>query len=239
MGIGAPLRHHRAMTAKTRFHRGLRLLGSFALLAAICACGGSDDDDAPPPAPTTPTPPPVVAPAPNAPVGVIAQFDLAPGFTPDPRLSTGNAGGPVQASTLNPSCRGYVTSGQNHMLNLTAPFTNLRIVVSAARDTTLVVQLADGTYRCDDDGGEGMNPLVTGAFPAGLHRIFVGTYSQPAAARRSRTPSASPSSRRSRRPRSGAALPAPDGRPREARPPCRRPPVLVLLPRPRVPRWST
>lgn len=157
------------------------MTAAWTLLAAILACGGSsDDDDAPPPvAPGTNSAATTGTPTPNGAVvvgGVQGTFTLTPGFTPTPQTSTGTAGGPFEASTRSPACRGWIGAVSNHTLNLSQPFTNLRLIVNAPRDTTLVVQLANGTYLCDDDTGEGMNPLVQAAFPAGLHRVFIGSY---------------------------------------------------------------
>lgn len=96
---------------------------------------------------------------------------------PDPNIVRGSSGGAVQASNLNPGCTGWIAQNPNHLLNATAPFTNLRIIVGAgSQDTTLVVQKPDGTYVCDDDS-EGMNPIVQGPIATpGIHRIWVGSY---------------------------------------------------------------
>ena len=143
------------MTKRTA-SKGLRILASWLLLGAILACGGGDDPDEPD--------------DPNT-------FSIAPGFTPDPMTQTGEAGGPFDASTRNSACIGWIGAVSNHTLNLTQAFTNLRVIVSSATDTTLVIQLESGEYRCNDDG-DGLNPVVQGAFPAGRHRVFVGTYGQ-------------------------------------------------------------
>ena len=52
----------------------------------------------------------------------------------------------------------------------------LRVLAHSDVDTTLVVQLADGTYLCNDDT-DGRDPVVEGSFPAGNHNVYVGTYS--------------------------------------------------------------
>lgn len=104
-------------------------------------------------------------------------FLLGPSFAPDPMVRTGMAGGPNQASQRNAECRGYISALPSHRLELAAPMPYLRIAVHAGGDPTLVVALADGTYRCNDDF-EGLNSLVEGAFPAGAHQIFVGTYGE-------------------------------------------------------------
>lgn len=105
------------------------------------------------------------------------NFNLGPGFMPDPATATGTAGGPTDASTLQPDCRGYIATTPNHVLTATGAFANLRIVVNGGNaDLTLVVQGPDGRYLCNDDS-DGLHPMVQGAFSAGEYRIFVGTYS--------------------------------------------------------------
>ncbi|GAB4206855.1 MAG: hypothetical protein OHK0013_23930 [Sandaracinaceae bacterium] len=113
----------------------------------------------------------------TAPVVGGSAVTLAPGFAPDPTTTTGNAGGPVQASTMGASCRGTISTAPNVVLTTTAAFPNLRILVNAPQDTTLVVRLANGQVLCDDDGGGYPNPAVSGSFPPGEHQVYVGTYS--------------------------------------------------------------
>ena len=120
-------------------------------------------------APSAPQQQPVAAP-PAMPIS------LAPGFLPDPRTASGRAGGPIEASTLSPDCRGFIGTAPNHILLATAPFANLRVLASAVSDTTLVIRRPDGTLACNDDS-DGFNPVVQGAFPPGTYSIYVGTYS--------------------------------------------------------------
>lgn len=148
------------MTRTSKFKRGLRMIAAFSFLAAILACGGGDDDGDD-----------------DSTGSGSRTFMLRPGFTPDPATATGTAGGSFQASTRGSGCTGHIGAVSNHTLHLTAAFTNLRVIVNSAQDTTLVIQLANGEYRCNDDS-EGFNPIVEGAFPAGIHRIYVGSYSQ-------------------------------------------------------------
>ena len=100
---------------------------------------------------------------------------LTPGFSPDPMILRGSAGGPTDASTQNPMCRGFVGLLPSHTLQLASPMP-LRILAHSDADTTLVVRLADGSYLCNDDT-DGHDPVVEGSFPAGDHDVFVGTYS--------------------------------------------------------------
>ncbi len=102
---------------------------------------------------------------------------LASGFMPDPHKVTGTSGGSVQASTLNPSCTGWVSGTPDHLFIASNAFSNLRVLVHSTDDTTLVIQKPDGTYMCNDDA-EGHNPIVTGAFPAGTYKVHIGSYNQ-------------------------------------------------------------
>lgn len=131
----------------------------------------------PGPGPGLPPPPQVSGAQPNSPpaFGVVS---LRTGFMPDPQVVAGSAGGPVEASQIDPSCRGWVTPQPGHVLMSQTGFRNLRLVVnSGSLDTTLVVMLPNGQIICNDDGGSSMNPLLSVSSPPGPIRIWVGTYS--------------------------------------------------------------
>lgn len=154
--------------------RCVRLVGAWMVLGAILACGGGGGGGEGESASSSGEQGASSASTQGA---RNRSFFIGPGFTPDPMTATGDAGGPFDASTRNPQCRGYIGAVSNHTLHLTRAFTNLRILVNAPQDTTLVVQLSNGEYRCNDDA-EGLNPIVQGPFPAGIHRIYVGTIQQ-------------------------------------------------------------
>lgn len=159
--------------------------------AAGCSGGG----DAPPPPPPTPNsaggpvapgqPVPGQPVAPAAPIaapnaGGASNFGtvtLTPGFTPDPHVARGTSGGAVEARTLNQTCRGWVSSTPDHIFVAGGNFTSLRILAASAEDVTLVVQRPDGQYMCNDDA-EGRNPIVTGLFPPGAYKVWIGSYTQ-------------------------------------------------------------
>ncbi|MDQ3038038.1 MAG: hypothetical protein M3Y87_36925 [Myxococcota bacterium] len=151
------------------------VLAAIALAMGTTGCcfGGTTTTGGPvPPVPpigtgTTGTAPPTVG---------TSMVTIGPGFMPDPQTSTGIAGGPVAATGMSADCRGFVAAQPNVILNATGQFTNLRVVVSSSADTTLVVQRADGSFVCNDDS-EGLNPVVSGMFGPGQHRIWIGTYS--------------------------------------------------------------
>ncbi|MFT5355655.1 MAG: hypothetical protein ACI9KE_002874 [Polyangiales bacterium] len=165
------------------------------LVLALGACGGEEAVAVAPQAiaPGTPTSavPGANVPAVGVPQGQPATAVASPntggpsnygtvtlsaGFMPDPRTAQGVAGGSRNAHSLNsPGCRGYLATEPDHLFVATSNFTNLRIMVRAIEDTTLVIQKPDGSYVCDDDT-EGRNPVVQAIFTPGTYKIFVGSY---------------------------------------------------------------
>jgi hypothetical protein len=105
---------------------------------------------------------------------------LNPGFTPDPRVMTGTAGGNVSADRLGmpQGCAGFYSGQASHQIVLAQDFQYLRIETSAPTDTTLAVVAPDGSVWCDDDGAGNQNARISGAFPAGPYRIYVGNFRQ-------------------------------------------------------------
>jgi hypothetical protein len=117
---------------------------------------------------------------------------IGPGFAPTPIIMGGSAGGSVDASTMGGAsaamgygCIGMMPSAPQHVLDVTAPISHLRIVVDTyvpgaggSSDTTLMVRLPDGSLWCDDDGGGELQPMVEGTVSTpGRVEVFVGGYS--------------------------------------------------------------
>lgn len=117
---------------------------------------------------------------------------LGPGFAPTPVVLAGANGGPTDAyslgSSIGASCVGYIPAEPQHVIEVTAPISYLRIVVDTYRpsdaagsygsiDSTLFVRLPGGAVWCDDDGGGDLQPLVSGPVLPGRLEIFVGAYS--------------------------------------------------------------
>ena len=105
--------------------------------------------------------------------------NLTAGFAPDPNVINVRSGGSLNAETLSPTCKGFISNAPDVRLNYTAG-TSLPLIISAnaSADTTLVVNGPNGSWYCDDDSGEqGMNPMVRFATPAsGQYDIWIGTY---------------------------------------------------------------
>ena len=107
------------------------------------------------------------------------ELTLTAGFANDPRVVDLQAGGDRAASDLSSSCTGFVTNAPDVRLHYNAGSLPLIISVDSDEDTTLIVNAPDGSYYCDDDGGEnGLNPAIRFDSPdSGRYEIWVGTYS--------------------------------------------------------------
>ena len=103
---------------------------------------------------------------------------LRAGFTPDPQVVSVQSGGSLNAANLSSSCAGFISNAPDVRLNYTAGSYPLIISVDSSADTTLVVNGPDGSWYCDDDGGnEGLNPSIRFNGPkSGRYEIWVGTY---------------------------------------------------------------
>ena len=106
-------------------------------------------------------------------------INLSTGFSPDPRVVAVRSGGDINAESISSSCRGFISNAPDVRLVFDAG-SSLPLIISASSsaDTTLVVNAPDGSWYCDDDGGnEGLNPAVRFDAPAsGRYEIWVGTY---------------------------------------------------------------
>lgn len=104
--------------------------------------------------------------------------NLRPGFMPDPHQRVLTAGGNINTRTSGPApACGYVASAPDYRLNWAGGST-LNIYAIASGDTTLLINMPNGSWQCNDDGGSGSNPLISiSNAPAGQYDIWVGTYS--------------------------------------------------------------
>ncbi len=105
---------------------------------------------------------------------------LSAGFTPDPYTVQLSSGGSIDAETLSSSCRGYISNAPDVRLHYDNGSGVLPLILSveADADTTLVVNAPNGSWFCDDDTGDGLNPLMRFDEPmSGRYEIWVGTYS--------------------------------------------------------------
>jgi hypothetical protein len=123
----------------------------------------------------------------SAGIATAQNYGLAPtygtaqlnsGFTPDPYVVNVQSGGSINAQTLSSSCRGFIANAPDVRLNYRSGSLPLIISANSSADTTLVVNGPDGSWYCDDDGGNnGLNPAIRFNSPqSGQYDIWIGTY---------------------------------------------------------------
>lgn len=126
-------------------------------------------------------------PANNAPVALMPAGPVSLAAGAAPYATSVVAGGAVDVRSLNLTgadgsfCNGFAPDAPQVALTLSGTANPLRIffVTPAIADSTMVVQLPNGTFYCNDDfPGGNLNPLVDipNAGP-GVYNIFVGTFS--------------------------------------------------------------
>ncbi len=108
--------------------------------------------------------------------------NLSGGFTPDPYVINVQSGGTINANqSIGGSCVGYIANAPDVRLNFSAGSLPLIISVNSGTDTTLVINAPDGSWYCNDDGGNGLNPSIRWNSPmSGQYDIWIGTYASAA-----------------------------------------------------------
>ena len=100
---------------------------------------------------------------------------LKAGFLPDPFKKDVQAGGELRTNLGGVNA--YVATAPDFSLQYTKGKYPLTFNVKSAGDTTLLINLPDGTWIADDDSGGGLDPLIRIANPpSGRYDIYVGTY---------------------------------------------------------------
>ena len=109
-------------------------------------------------------------------VPTYGTVNLSAGFTPDPQIRSVTAGG-NNYTTLG-GCNAYIHAPAPDLdLNYQAGSYPLTIEARSGLDVTLLVNAPDGSWYCNDDGGEGTNAALTFSSPmSGQYNIWVGTY---------------------------------------------------------------
>jgi hypothetical protein len=103
---------------------------------------------------------------------------LSAGFLPDPRTVSLTAGGGIAVS-MGECSYGYVANAPDVDFYYSGNGrNNLYIYARSGTDTTLLVNMPNGDWICNDDGlGEGTNPMIVlSRADSGLYNIWVGTY---------------------------------------------------------------
>lgn len=103
---------------------------------------------------------------------------LSPGFTPAPARYEALSGGDIDVRSLNlgDNCLGYAASDPDFLIDLKGAFPRITFLIASKEDTTLVINLPNGSWACNDDTN-GLNPaLVFHNAPAGGYRVWIGSY---------------------------------------------------------------
>jgi hypothetical protein len=112
------------------------------------------------------------------------EIELLSGFADDPFYADVTAGGLIDVSTaLGAVCEGapvgFIPEKPHLRVNYTPgdyPLAFLYYNLDEF-DTTMVVQAPDGSFFCDDDSGQLLQPLVRFDAPlAGVYNVWVGAY---------------------------------------------------------------
>ncbi len=100
---------------------------------------------------------------------------LDAGFAPAPHSVEVQAGGPIRTNLGG--VNSHVAKAPDFSLQYTAGQHPLTFFVKSVGDTTLLINLPDGSWVADDDSGGGLDPLIRIAKPAsGRYDIYVGTF---------------------------------------------------------------
>jgi hypothetical protein len=96
------------------------------------------------------------------------------GFMPDPRVINLTAGGSIHTNLGGVSA--YVANAPDFKLHYTAGSFPLTFYVESSSDTTLLINLPNGTWVANDDTN-GRNPQIRLGSPmSGRYDIYVGTF---------------------------------------------------------------
>lgn len=107
-------------------------------------------------------------------------MDLKAGFPLDPFVVSLNGGGEVAASTLDEACLGFIPAAPSFSVNWEGEVEAFDIFYYSDFDPTLVLQLPDGSYLCNDDASDNLlDPELTVEAPAeGAYNLWVGSYDE-------------------------------------------------------------
>ncbi len=107
------------------------------------------------------------------------RYVLAPAFAPSPFTRDALSGGDIEVKSLRlgDNCLGYAARDPDFLIELTGDFKRITFLSASAQDTTLIMNLPNGSWACNDDTN-GLNPaLVLHNPPPGPYRLWIGSYS--------------------------------------------------------------
>lgn len=107
-------------------------------------------------------------------------MNLKAGFPLDPFVVSLNGGGEVDASTLDAECAGFITEAPTFAVNWEGEVDAFDIFYHSDFDPTLVLQLPDGSYLCNDDASDNLlDPEILVESPeGGQYNLWVGSFDE-------------------------------------------------------------
>lgn len=107
-------------------------------------------------------------------------MNLRAGFPLDPFIVSLNGGGEVDASTLDAECVGFISEAPTFAVNWEGTAEFFDIFYYSDFDPTLVLQLPDGSFLCNDDASDNiLDPELIIESPAeGQYTLWVGSYDE-------------------------------------------------------------
>ncbi len=103
---------------------------------------------------------------------------LVPGFVPSPATYDALSGGDIDVKALNlgDNCLGFAASDPDFIISLAGEFRRITFLVASEADSTLIINLPNGSWACNDDSN-GLNPaLVLHRARAGDYQVWLGSY---------------------------------------------------------------
>ena len=103
---------------------------------------------------------------------------LAPGFQPSPLTLDVVSGGDIAVKplALGDNCLGYAAADPDVVVELEAGFERVTFLIASREDTTLIINLPNGSWSCNDDTN-GLNPaLVYYKAAPGSYQVWIGSY---------------------------------------------------------------
>jgi hypothetical protein len=98
---------------------------------------------------------------------------LEAGFSDDPHAVSITAGGDIDASGVG--CVGMIADAPDYDLYYTPGDLPLYLSAESGSDVSLIVNLPDGSWACDDDSAGNLNPGLTFDSPqSGLYDVWIG-----------------------------------------------------------------
>ena len=111
---------------------------------------------------------------------IVETLHLRHGFAPNPGAVAVGGGGGIDVSYLGGNCVGFAAPRPNVRLHWSGTSDWLGFAFHSEdgdADASLIVNLPDGSWICDDDSGDGLNPLIgISAPPEGQYDIWVGVH---------------------------------------------------------------